>query len=172
MNIRPVLLLTAVAGAVHAQEIQPSSVGRIVITPAIRTVSAGDTVRFSGQALNSAGDPMPGVKVRFAMVRGEGGDIDTSGVLITGSTGVIAVSAVASIPGQRPKVERFDVRIMPGAAARIEVTPQPTKLVVGQRLLLSPRSWSAQNDERKNDEYTYTSSAPRVVRAGSDGSRA
>jgi hypothetical protein len=133
-------------------------------------VSAGDTVRFTGQALDAAGAPVPGARVRFSMVRGEGGDIDTAGVLVTGSTGVIAVAATVVVPGQRPKVERFDVRILPGPAARVEVTPQPTKLVVGQRLLLSAKSWSAQNDERKNDDYTFTSSAATVVRAGSDGS--
>jgi plastocyanin len=161
------VVLSIAATSLSAQE--PSSVARIVVTPAIRQVSAGDTVRFSGQALDAAGSPVAGARVRFSMVRGEGGDIDTSGVLITGSTGVIAVSAVAMVAGQRPKVERFDVRIMPGPAARIEVWPRPAKLVVGQRLMLSAKSWSAQNDERKNDEYTFTSSAPRVVRTSADG---
>jgi hypothetical protein len=103
------------------------------------------------------------------MVRGEGGEIDSNGVLITGSTGVIAAAASVVVPGQRPKVERFDIRILPGPATRIEVTPQPTKLVVGQRLSLTAKSWSAQNDERKNDDYAFSSSAPRVVRADADG---
>lgn len=168
MRIPIVVFLAATSAVAHAQA--PSTVARIAVTPATRQVSAGDTVRFTGQAFDAAGAPVPGARVRFSMVRGEGGDIDTAGVLVTGSTGVIAVAATVVVPGQRPKVERFDVRILPGPAARVEVTPRPTKLVVGQRLVLSAKSWSAQNDERKNDDYTFTSSAPRTVRVGSDGS--
>ena len=162
------LALLATHGATASAQ-NPSTIARIAISPATRQVSAGDTIRFSAQPLDAAGNPISGVRVRFAMVQGEGGEIDSTGVLITGSTGVIAATASAIIPGQRPKVERFDVRILPGPAARVEVTPQPTKLVAGQRILLTPKSWSAQNDERKNDLFTFTSSAPRVVRAGSDG---
>lgn len=165
--ILPALALS-VAPALIAQT-TANPVARLAITPATRTVSAGDTVRFTAQALDAQGNPVSGVRVRFNMLRGEGGEMDSAGVLITGSTGVIEASASAIIVGQRPKIERFEVRIMPGPAARIEVTPQPTKLVAGQRLLLAAKSWSAQNDERKNDEYTYTSSAPSVVRATSDG---
>jgi len=147
----------------------PSAVARIAISPAIRQVRAGDTVRFTAQALDASGNPVAGVRVRFNMLRGEGGDMDSTGVLITGSTGVIAATASAIIPGQRPKIEPFEVRILPGAAARIEVALQPTKLVVGQRLLLAAKSWSAQNDERRNEEFSFTSSAPSVVRTAADG---
>lgn len=162
------LLGVATSSKLSAQA-TPSTVARIVISPAIRQVSAGDTVRFTAHALDASGNPVAGVRVRFNMLRGEGGDIDSSGVLITGSTGVIAATASAMIPGQRPKIEPFEVRILAGPAARIEVAQQPTKLVVGQRLLLAAKSWSAQNDERRNEEFSFTSSAPGVVRAAADG---
>ncbi len=169
--VTPLLLpvLGAAAPSVLSAQATPNAIARIAISPAIRQVSAGDTVRFTAQALDASGNPVAGVRVRFNMLRGEGGDMDSTGVLITGSTGVIAATASALIPGQRPKIERFEVRILPGAAARIEVTPQPTKLVVGQRMLLTAKSWSAQNDERRNEEFSFTSSAPRVVRTAADG---
>lgn len=162
------LLGVATSSKLSAQA-TPSTVARIVISPAIRQVSAGDTVRFTAHALDASGNPVAGVRVRFNMLRGEGGDIDSSGVLITGSTGVIAATASAIIPGQRPKIEPFEIRILAGPAARIEVVQQPTKLVVGQRLLLAAKSWSAQNDERRNEEFSFTSSAPGVVRTAADG---
>lgn len=162
-------VLGAAASSALSAQATPNAVARIAISPAIRKVSAGDTLRFTAQALDASGNPVAGVRVRFNMLRGEGGDMDSTGVLITGSTGVIAATASAMIPGQHPKIERFEVRILPGAAARIEVTPQPTKLVVGQRLLLAAKSWSAQNDERRNEEFSFTSSASRVVRTAGDG---
>ncbi len=166
------LLLPALGAAASfplSAQPTPNVVARLAISPAIRQVSAGDTVRFTAQALDATGSPVAGVRVRFNMLRGEGGEMDSAGVLITGSTGVIAATASVIIPGQRPKIERFEVRILPAAAARVEVTPQPTKLVVGQRVLLAAKSWSAQNDERRGEEFTFTSSAPRVVRAATDG---
>jgi hypothetical protein len=162
------LLLTAViAGEVSAQN--PSSVARIAISPATRQVSAGDTVQFSAQALDAAGNPVANARIRFSPIRGEGGDIDSTGRIVTGSTGVILASAVAIVPGERPKAEPFEVRILPGPAARVEVTPAPTRLIAGQRLLLTAKSWSAQNDERLNDQFAFASSAPRVASIGSDG---
>src|SRR5688572_12658217 len=168
--VTPLLLpvLGAAASSVLSAQATPNAVARIAISPATRQVSAGDTVRFTAQALTASGSPMAGVRVRFNMVRGEGGEIDSTGVLITATPGVIAATASAIIPGQRPKIERFEVRILPGPAARVEVSPQPSKLGLGQRVVPAAKAWSAENDERKDDQFPYPSSAPRVVRAGAD----
>jgi hypothetical protein len=160
------LLLAPAAG--HAQA-TPSTVARIVVTPGIREVTAGDTVRFSAQALDAAGKPMSNVRLRFSSIGGEGGEIDTSGTLIAGSTGVMPLSVVALVAGERPKIERFEVRLVPGPAARIDVTPAMKTLVPGQRVLLAAKSYSRAGDERRKDTYTWTSSAPGVVRVSGDG---
>ncbi|MGQ0539772.1 MAG: LVIVD repeat-containing protein [Gemmatimonadaceae bacterium] len=159
------LACTALAAAPALAQDAPSSVARIVVTPAVRQVTVGDTVRFSAQALDAAGNQVRGARIMFSQRSGEGGELDTTGVLVTGSTGVIAAAAVAIIPGQRPKGEPFEVRILPGPATRIEFESLPSKLVVGQRVLLTPRSYSAQNDERQQEQFEYESSAPRIVRA-------
>ena len=97
----------------------PSSVARLVITPATREVMAGDTVKFSAQAFDAAGRPVPAAKVSFHLGDVEGGEMDSTGVLIAGSTGVLTASVVALVPGERPKVEKLEIRLVPGPAARI-----------------------------------------------------
>ncbi|MGQ0648581.1 MAG: Ig-like domain-containing protein [Gemmatimonadaceae bacterium] len=148
---------------------QGSTAARIVITPTVREVAAGDTVRFSAQVLDAAGNQVPNARVRFAAVGGEGGEIDSTGVLIAGSTGVIPVSVVVLIPGERPKVERIEVRLVPGPATRIDVSPAVTRLLAGQRVLLVAKAYSRAGDERRKDTFTWTSSAPNVVRVSADG---
>ena len=55
-----------------------------------------------------------------------------------------------------------------GPAVRVAVQPAATKLVAGQRLRLDARAYSAAGDER-DDRYTWTSSAPGVVRVSATG---
>ncbi len=147
----------------------PSSVARLVITPATREVMAGDTVKFSAQALDAAGRPVPAAKVSFHLGDVEGGEMDSTGVLIAGSTGVLTASVVALVPGERPKVEKLEIRLVPGPAARIEVTPAVRRMVAGQRVLLLAKSYSKAGDERRQDAFTWTSSAPEIVRVTPDG---
>ncbi|MEO6444744.1 MAG: Ig-like domain-containing protein [Gemmatimonadaceae bacterium] len=147
-----------------------STIAKIVISPNTREVQAGDTVRFTAQALDAAGAPVPGARIRFNSIGGEGGEIDTMGVLIAGSTGVLPVGVVALVPGQRPMVERFEVRLVPGPATRVSVSPRLTTLVVGQRIPLNARSFSKAGDERtKRDNITWTSGAPAAARVSADG---
>ena len=112
--VTPLLLpvLGAAASSALSAQGTPNAVARIAISPAIRQVSAGDTVRFTAQALDASGSPVAGVRVRFNMLRGEGGDMDSTGVLITGSTGVIAATASAMTPASVPR-RALEVRILP-----------------------------------------------------------
>ena len=152
-----------------AAAVAQSSVARLVITPATREVIAGDTVKFSAQALDAAGRPVPNAKVSFHLGDVEGGEMDSTGVLIAGSTGVLTASVVALVPGERPKIERLEIRLVPGPAATIAVTPAVAQMVVGQRVMLLARSYSRAGDERKHDTFTWSSSSPSVVRITADG---
>ena len=53
-----------VFGASVAQG-QNVEVARIAVTPAKPVMMAGDTLRLQGQALDAAGQPVPGARVRF-----------------------------------------------------------------------------------------------------------
>lgn len=142
---------------------------KLAITPNVREVPAGDTVRFKAQLLDASGQVVPNVRIRFGSVGGEGGEIDSAGVLVAGSTGVIPIAVSAIVPGQRPVIERMEIRLVAGPATRIDVSPSFTRMVVGQRVLLAARSFSGAGDERKKDAFTFASSAPNVVRMSSDG---
>ena len=166
-----VILVFAGQAAAQAAAQQPaaSTVARIAITPNVREVTAGDTVRFTAQPLDAAGRPVANARVRFSSVGGEGGEIDSSGTLIAGSTGVMPIAVVALVPGERPKVERIDLRLVPGPAARIDVTPATRTLVPGQQVLLAAASFSRAGDERRRDTFTWTTTSPGVARVSGDG---
>ena len=156
-------------GQVPAASAPPSPIARLVITPASRTVIAGDTLRLAAQAVDSAGLPVPNAEIRF-MQAGAGfeASVDQSGLVTSGATGTVPVSIFALVPGARPYVERVEIRMVPGPAARIAVTPSVQRLVAGQRVRLSATPFSKAGDER-NDRIEWKSSAPAVVRVTEDG---
>jgi plastocyanin len=165
MHLLPFALLLLAQQGVHpasAPIAQASSVSRIVITPATRTVRAGDTVQFSAQAFDASGAALQNVKIRFS--GGGSGSIDTTGKVIASAIGKMPIVAVATVPGEKPVIERREIQIIPAPATRVEIRIAPTKLVVGQQTRVEAVGYSPAND-RAVEPIQWTSSAPRVVRA-------
>jgi len=148
----------------------PSPIAKIVVTPGSPTLTAGDTLRLYAQALDSAGKPVENARIRFQSAGGRfEGRVDSTGLVMSGSTGTIPVSVVASVVGTRPAVQRVEVRMVPGPAARLVIAPHITKLVAGQHFRLNGSVYTASGDERSGDALTWRSSAPAVARVDRNG---
>jgi hypothetical protein len=137
---------------------------RLRIAPVVREFTVGDSLRLVAQVVDSAGREVPGAVVRFVPAGGWfRGGVDSLGWVRGGAPGIIPMQVVATAGAARPVMERVEVRVLPGPAARIELKPSVTKLVAGQRVRLGARVLSATGDER-NDRVTWTSTAPNVAR--------
>jgi hypothetical protein len=153
----------------QAQTLPPSPVAKVVVTPAHRSVTVGDSLQLQAEAVDASGQRVVGAQVRF--VAGGGwfeGSVDSTGLVRAGAVGTLPVTAVALVPGSRPVVERLEVRMLPGPGARVVISPRVTRVVVGQRIRLGARSYSAAGDER-DDRIGWRSSAPTRLRVSTDG---
>jgi len=158
------VLVASIAGVAGAQGKQ-----RLVVTPSTRTIVAGDTIRFSAQLLDESGKPVPNARVVFRNAGGYfEGAVDSTGKLSAGSVGTMPITAIGIVPGEKPVVERFEVAMVPGPAARVAVAPRPARLAVGQRVHLAATVYSKAND-RRNDRVQWSSDKPAVVRVSNDG---
>jgi hypothetical protein len=172
--IQHTLLLAAVLQSAPtpqppASTLRPSPVARLVITPAQRTVTAGDTLRLRVQAVDSAGQPVPNARIVFRKIGAYfEGEVDSTGLVTAGSPGVMPVGIAALIEGARPVAERIELRMVPGPATRVALSPRITKLAPGQRVRLEAESFSATGDARR-DDIIWRSSAPAVVRVSDAG---
>ena len=172
--IQYTLLLAAALQSVPAPQQQMSTIhvspiARLVISPAERTVTAGDTVRLRVQALDSAGQPVPNVRFYFRKAGAYfEGEVDSTGLVTAGSPGVMPIGIAAVVEGTRPVTERIELRMVPGPAARIELTPRLTKLAPGQRVRLEAETFSAAGDARR-DDIVWRSSAPAIARVNEAG---
>jgi hypothetical protein len=152
-----------------AQAAPPSPIASIQVTPAHPVVASQDSVRLRAEAFDSAGRPMPGARIRFRPAGGYfEGSVDTLGLVRSGSTGVLPVAVIATLPGSRPAVTRVEVRMVAGPAARVEIAPSVRRLVVGQRVRLGGTVYSAEGD-RRADTLRWTSSSPGVARVSASG---
>ena len=162
----PVAAIAIAAGdgrLLAAQGTVPT-VARLRVTPAVRTMAVDDSLRLNVQALDDRGNVIPGAIVRFTAQGGRfQGAVDSLGWVRAGSPGTIPIAITAMVPGGRPLVERVEVRITPGPAARIAVAPAVSKLLAGQRLRLQAAVLTRSGDAR-DDQVTWTSSSPTVVR--------
>ncbi|MDQ3995899.1 MAG: hypothetical protein M3303_02650, partial [Gemmatimonadota bacterium] len=152
---------------------QPASTDRTVpahrlrISPVVRQFAVGDSLRLVAQVVDTAGRDVSGATVRFVPAGGWfRGGVDSLGWVRAGAPGVIPLQVVATTAGARPLIERVEILVLPGPAARLDVAPRVAKLVVGQRVRLNTRVTSATGDER-DDRVTWTTSAPSVARVQS-----
>ena len=154
-------LAAALCGTVAAQT---PVIERLRITPAASTITVGDSLRLSVEALDGRGTAVPGAIVRFNAQGGRfQGAVDSLGWVRAGSPGTVPIAVTAIVPGGRPIVEKVEVRITPGPAARIVFAPPVSKMLVGQRLRLGATVLSAASDAR-DDAVTWASSSAAVVR--------
>jgi hypothetical protein len=172
MHLAHLALLLSLQAQPPAQQpaLPPSPISRIVVSPADPTMIAQDTLRLTAQAFDASGAPVRDVRFRFVGSSGARfeGRVDTTGLVRSGSTGTIPVTVVGLVPGTRPVTQVVEVRMLPGPAARIDITAAPPRLVVGQQVILTGTAFSAAGDQRA-DRITWRSSAPNVARVSSDG---
>ena len=110
---------------------------------------------------------MPAARIRW-FANGNGGTVDSTGLVKGGFIGTTQVTAVAVVPGTKNALGSASVRIVPAPAARVEFVDAPTRVVAGTRLTLLTAVFSAQGD-RRSDEVAYSSSNSRVASVTPDG---
>ena len=146
------------------QSASPPATHRLVITPATRSVAAGDSLQLRAELRDAAGNPVPNATIRFATSGASPfeGSVDSLGMIRAGAVGRLPVAVIAMIPGQRPVVERITVAMTPSPPARVELSHRSGKLLAGQRLRVDAKVYSDAGHLRR-DRVTWQSSAPNVV---------
>ncbi|MFN2563458.1 MAG: Ig-like domain-containing protein, partial [Gemmatimonadaceae bacterium] len=147
-----------------AATLAASPVARIVVSPSNPVVQVGDTIQLRAEAFDASGARLA-QPLRFALAGGfsHAGLDTTTGQVVGATVGKVPISVIASVPGAKPFVQRVEVRVVPGAAARVEVSPRPARLIAGQRMHFTAESFSVGND-RRDERITWRSSAPGVAR--------
>ena len=165
---RLVALLALPLAALPAQ--QPPVLARIVVSPASRSMTAGDTLRLRAEARDAQGNVIPGVTFRYRLggsARFEG-RVDSLGLVTSGSTAILPITVTATLAGAKPAFEVIEIRALAGPVASIEVSPSSAKLVAGQRLRATGRAFSAAGDKR-TDRVVWKSSNPTVATVSDAG---
>ena len=158
-----VLLAALLQVPAPQQQLPPSPIARIVITPAPAIMTAQDTLRLSAQALDASGRPVPGVVFRYIPSGGARfeGTVTEDGLVRSGATGTLPITVTANLPGVAPARERIEVAMLPAAAARIELVKPVAKLMVGQWVPLGARVYSIHGEPR-TDAVQWSASAANV----------
>jgi predicted secreted protein len=169
LTVAPLLLALAIPLVGSSAQPAPK-IARLVITPASRTMVAGDTMRLRTEARDAQGNVLSGVTVRYRL----GGSarfearVDSLGLITASSTAILPVTVTATMPGAAPMFEVIEITAVPGPAARIELSPRAPKLVVSQRVRATARAYSA-NDDARGDRMTWTSENPAVANVTATG---
>jgi len=157
--------LPMIAGA----QATPRTLGRLVITPANLTMTAGDTIRMHADAYDSQGELIADATVQFHSIGGYfEGSVEASGFVQSGSTGTLPIGMFITIPGSPPVGVRVELKMVPGPAARVDIAPKPARMVVGQRFNLDATSYSALGDERV-DAFVWHSSSLNIATVDPQG---
>ncbi|HJR17184.1 MAG TPA: Ig-like domain-containing protein [Gemmatimonadales bacterium] len=165
-----VALLCVVAALQQQPTPNTTALDKVVIQPAEVAVQVGDTVRLRVTAVDSSGRPVRDLTVRWFQSGGYfEGRVDSTGLVTGGSTGTVAVSAVASPrSGGAPATGFARVTVLPQPAAKLVLDRPVSKLYAGQSLTVAAVPYS-QNGDRRHDRVAWSSDAPAVVEVDATG---
>ncbi|HRQ78934.1 MAG TPA: hypothetical protein PLY94_10065, partial [Gemmatimonadaceae bacterium] len=120
----PVALAAQQSAPPAAAAAAKPQIARVVVLPLRRVVNAGETLQLRAEARDESGNVIEGVSFRFAQTGAHfEGSMSNSGLVTAGATGVMPAAVVAMREGERPVVERFEIRMVAGPAASIALTP-------------------------------------------------
>jgi hypothetical protein len=165
------LLVGVVAFAAHGEaqsapatdQAAPSD-QRLIISPDDLSLHPGDSILLQARLVDGEGRDVPQAQIRYQPAGGRfEGVVRQDGTVLAGATGTIPVAVVAVRPGSPPLVEVVNVRIVPGPAARVEISHIPLRMLPGQTLRVSGEAYSAQED-RRTDQVRWGSSDENVLR--------
>ncbi len=148
----------------------PSPIAKAVVQPAEAAILVGDSLRLRVAASDSTGRELTDVAVSWFATGGHfEGSVDSNGIVIGGATGTITVTGLARPrSGGRATAAFARVTVLPQPAARLSISPTPTRLYAGQSLVLRATPFAA-NDDRRYDEVTWSSDKPSIVAVTADG---
>jgi hypothetical protein len=156
-------LLAAQQQQAQTPSLPPSPIARIDVTPKVRNIVAGDSIRLQARALDVNGKAVPDAHVVFTARGGQmEGTIDSTGFVVGSSIGRMPFIVTAFVPGTRPVIDSLEVHTVPGPATRIDVITKARKLVVGQQFRFAAVPYSARKD-RARDRIVWQSSNPSAV---------
>ncbi|HSE28679.1 MAG TPA: Ig-like domain-containing protein [Gemmatimonadales bacterium] len=140
----------------------------IQVTPSEAEVPVGGTLRLAARLFDAQGKEVAGARFRW-FADGEGGAVDSTGLFRAGFKGTARVTVVTGAGGSpRPAPAMAVVRVVPSAAARIDVAGAPARLVAGARVTLAGTAFSAEGD-RRDDAVAFSSGSPSVATVTPDG---
>src|SRR2546428_13971038 len=123
----------------------PFQIAKVVVAPTTAAIQVGQTVQLTGQALDSAGKPVPGAKVAW-FAGGTEGSVDSTGIVTGGYSGHVRVYAVGLGLGQNgQKMTGVVIPVLPEPPPRVAATPAPAKLI-GRTLLHLPGTAYSKNE--------------------------
>ncbi|HEU5304116.1 MAG TPA: Ig-like domain-containing protein, partial [Gemmatimonadales bacterium] len=146
------------------------AIAKVTISPAEVAVEVGDTVRLAAAAEDSSGRLVKDVTIRWFQSGGYfEGKVDSTGLVTGGSTGTVAVSAVATPrSGGQSGTGFARVTVLPQPAAKIVFERTVARLYAGQSLSVGASPYAA-NDDRRYDQVLWSSDAPPVLTVSPNG---
>jgi hypothetical protein len=159
------LALLAVQQPAQQPTTLPQPVARVEVKPSAYALKVGDTVRLAAVAFDSAGQRLDSTRVYWFLSGGRfEGQVDSTGLVSAGATGTLNVTAAVVLPGRpgRPALGFSQVTVLPLPAARVAVSPQPSRMLTGTSLVLDAAPIAASGD-RRYDPVTWSSSRPAVL---------
>jgi hypothetical protein len=173
MTLTSLLLAAAIQLAPLPGDAPPTTTSstelRIVVTPGEPVMHPGDSLQLQARLEDESGAPVTGLPIRFFMAGGHfEAEVREDGMVFAGATATVPVSVVAFRQGEPPLIQQVEVRIVPGPAARVELSAVPDRMVTGQSFRATARSFSG-DDDLRDDLMDWSSSNSAVIQVSSRG---
>ena len=156
------------SGAVSGDSTGARVVAAVTVTPAGRTLVAGDTLNLSARATDAADAPIEGRPVSWLSTNDAVATVSASGIVLAISPGTVTIRAtVDGKSGEASLTVTSPVTSAP--VARVELSPSSLMLGLGSSATLVAKAFDASGHELTGRATTWASRDPSIVDVDSTG---
>lgn len=153
------LLLTACSDSVTMRRVE-----QVKVTPAEPTLSVGETVTLSAQALDESGTTVDGRQVSWSSSSTAVATVTSGGAVTAVAAGTVVIRATVD-----DRYGEATLSVHPAPVARVVVDPSSLTINVAQGVTLIARAFDAANRELHDRPVTWVSNDPSIVEIDASG---
>ena len=187
-KIHFVVISCIVAAFTSAQGVEESVPSKLIVEPKTLSLRVGESAKLDATVLDAAGNTLD-VPILFLPLYGQFWNLEhrtwgfnifkvrRDGEVVASRPGEYAIMVrvpkdanARSLEDEAFLQQEVPLTILPPPINRISFVDVPKTFFVGTRFQLDTRAWDAEDLIRRDEVFTYTSTAPLVAKVSSRGS--
>ena len=141
-----------------------STVARVKVSPAEPTLTVGEILTLSAQAIDGGGSIVDGREISWSSSSTAVASVTSTGIVTAHTAGTVVIRATVD-----DRYGEAKLTVRPAPVARVIVNPSSLTVALGSSMTLTARAYDAAGNELQDRHVTWISGDPTIANVDASG---